>query len=433
MLISLFASVAGHGYFIQPSGLSSQLANKVNVPGLPCGEFATMPTPEEMAQAATVVRPGESVSVVWVVENSDGAGPMNIQFDPTGTGKFGGAGSEGNCTITQQVPGKLGNSLPTGPVPNRTPFELTFIVPQDLNCPNGCLMRISQADRQFGACAPVRTGQQTVMPPRELQLSPADLVKLQLEKQKELNERNRQKQLVAPAIKAIIKAADADKQNGIFKLSHYNHIKELENKEANPAAKGTPAPRKISQLNQPCRVFGVNIEIVDCAEGLACKLADPRFPDLGGVCVPDSIMTTATSSVVATFTAPVITQTVVITYAQPTPSRVPQPVVTVSPSPSQQQQPQPTGQQPYQQPAPSQQQQQQQPSPSQQQQQQPAPQPSDAQPAPQPSSAPVVVNDVPAAGAGYGASPSTSPIGNILNSASSVSSSILALMGLYML
>ena len=244
MLFQLITGVSAHGYFIQPSGFNSQIANKVNVPGLPCGEFAVMPTPQEMAQASTILRPGDTASVVWVVENNDGAGPMNIQFDPTGTGQFSGAGSQGNCTITQQVPGQLG--LTKGFRVKRTPFELTFVVPQDLNCPNGCLMRISQADRQFGACAAIRTGQQYVMPPAEKQFTPRELNKLKRDKQQfVLARKQAQAQNPTPApvaVAVITQAAQADRVHATARLENYDRIKDLEDREMPTQVAGAPIP-----------------------------------------------------------------------------------------------------------------------------------------------------------------------------------------------
>ena len=184
----LLTLVHGHGFLIQPEGINGQLANKVNEEGMPCGPFAKMPTAEQMSAAVTTLAPGDEVTMTYVIQNGDGSGPMNVQFDTTGTGKFGGAGSSGNATVTQQVPGKLGNTDRAGgqPRPKFTPTQFSFVVPQDLNCPNGCLMRLSQADRQFGACAVIKTGAKTVMPPPANLLSPQDNRKAVAEAKKAL-------------------------------------------------------------------------------------------------------------------------------------------------------------------------------------------------------------------------------------------------------
>ena len=165
--LAIASLVYGHGFLIQPEGINGQLANKVNEEGMPCGPFAKMPTAEQMSAAVTTLAPGDEVTMTYVIQNGDGSGPMNVQFDATGTGKFGGAGSEGNATVTQQVPGLLGNTDRAGGQarPKFTPVQFSFVVPADLDCPNGCLMRLSQSDRQFGACAMVKTGATTAIPP----------------------------------------------------------------------------------------------------------------------------------------------------------------------------------------------------------------------------------------------------------------------------
>jgi membrane-bound inhibitor of C-type lysozyme len=104
-----------------------------------------------------VLRPGDTVQMTFVIQNADGAGPVTVQF-----------GTNGNfaqeATVTSQVPGN--NGILNNPAPRFDPFQFAFVVPQDLNCPQGCLMRVSQP-RGFGACAVVHTGDSSSIPPPE--------------------------------------------------------------------------------------------------------------------------------------------------------------------------------------------------------------------------------------------------------------------------
>ncbi|KAJ2994970.1 hypothetical protein HDV02_001144, partial [Globomyces sp. JEL0801] len=160
LLSTIATTVTAHGFLSAPSGLNGQKATKVNVAGEPCGKVQGTFPPNAADLAATTVtlKPGDKTAKIqYIIQNGDGAGPVNIQFDPSGTGDF---STIQNATISQQVPGVKG--ILKGA--RRDAADVIFEVPANLNCPNGCLMRISQADRQFGACAIIKTGAETAIP-----------------------------------------------------------------------------------------------------------------------------------------------------------------------------------------------------------------------------------------------------------------------------
>lgn len=160
-IASILAShVTAHGYLIQPPGLNNQKAAKVNGPDA-CGQKSALPVNnDQLAAGKTILVPGSTVSMTFLVQNDDGAGPINVQFDRSGTGVFGGQESTENATVTKQVPGVKGNLKNQ----NRAPYKFSFVVPVGLDCPGGCLMRVSQADRQFGDCAVIATGDKNLIP-----------------------------------------------------------------------------------------------------------------------------------------------------------------------------------------------------------------------------------------------------------------------------
>jgi hypothetical protein len=157
MKSSLFLAtlVSCHGFLIQPLGLNGQTAARVSAAN-PCGAGVNMDsiTPEQLAAAETVLRPGDTVTMTYVIQNGDGAGPLTVEL--------GQPGQLQEVTVTQQVPGN--NGILQNPRPNRDPFPFSFVVPENLNCATGCMVRVTQP-RNFGACALVRTGDATSIPP----------------------------------------------------------------------------------------------------------------------------------------------------------------------------------------------------------------------------------------------------------------------------
>ncbi|KZL83281.1 cas1 appressorium specific protein [Colletotrichum incanum] len=125
---------------------------------------------------------GGSLTGVYHIVTTDGAGPLDAVVDTTGTGAF----SQGTkLQVLQQVPGNKGNIRPNGQVPNRgralwmralsiiakrasnvnMDFPMAFAVPDGLSCSgtmggqnNVCLVKIANNNNAgpFGGVVPMQ-------------------------------------------------------------------------------------------------------------------------------------------------------------------------------------------------------------------------------------------------------------------------------------
>lgn len=143
LVVASAALVSAHGRLQDPAPLSNAFAQIGNN----CGNAAVKGAP------SASFTPGQDATVQWFIQNGDGAGPLQVAFDTTGTGKS----FDVKATITQDAPG-TNKRPPAGAAKKAHP--VTFTVPADLNCPaGGCVMQIRQAgNRGFGSCALVSTG-----------------------------------------------------------------------------------------------------------------------------------------------------------------------------------------------------------------------------------------------------------------------------------
>ncbi|KAJ3106636.1 hypothetical protein HDU96_008149 [Phlyctochytrium bullatum] len=100
--------------------------------------------------AAATFAAGATQSMTWFVLNGDGAGPLQVRIDPTGTGQS----FTVDATITKQVPGENGNIGNSG-LRSNAPTDFEIQVP-NVACTgaNGCLMQVKQErNGGFGSCA----------------------------------------------------------------------------------------------------------------------------------------------------------------------------------------------------------------------------------------------------------------------------------------
>ncbi|KAJ3112787.1 hypothetical protein HDU96_004167 [Phlyctochytrium bullatum] len=140
--IFLPALVSAHGRLVSPNPLSTgfqRLRNNdcgVNVQAAK-GQAANFPA-------------GSTQQLTWFVLNGDGAGPLQVKIDPTGTGQ----NFNVDATVTTNVPGQNGNVGNSG-LKQRANVNFAIQVP-NVACtgPNGCLMQVRQANNNgFGTCA----------------------------------------------------------------------------------------------------------------------------------------------------------------------------------------------------------------------------------------------------------------------------------------
>ncbi|KAJ3111502.1 hypothetical protein HDU96_005655 [Phlyctochytrium bullatum] len=144
--LSFFTLVHAHGRLVNPAPLSTgfQILSRGN----PCGRANLA------AGASTPLRAGQN-QMTWFVLNGDGAGPLQVKIDPTGTGRS----FTVDARVTKQVPGVRGNVGNTG-LRTRANVGFEVAVP-NVACqgPRGCLMQVWQAAGPgFGTCAFVTIG-----------------------------------------------------------------------------------------------------------------------------------------------------------------------------------------------------------------------------------------------------------------------------------
>ncbi|KAJ3210760.1 hypothetical protein HDU67_005038 [Dinochytrium kinnereticum] len=143
VLVSVMASmVSAHGRLVTPTALNTdfQTLNGNNICGRNVNLNGRTPSATFTAGATQVMS--------WFVLNGDGAGPIQVKIDPTGTG----SSFTIDATITKQVPGEGGNIRNSGLRSNAAvDFEIT--VPNVVCAPQGCLMQVKQQQIGFGSCA----------------------------------------------------------------------------------------------------------------------------------------------------------------------------------------------------------------------------------------------------------------------------------------
>ncbi|TPX65107.1 hypothetical protein SpCBS45565_g05399 [Spizellomyces sp. 'palustris'] len=146
LLLSTAALVSAHGQLQDPAPVSKKFAQI----GADCGKGADLAA----AKATGNFEAGKEATVKWFILNGDGAGPLQVGFDPTGKG----ASFPVAASITQDAPGQ-NRKAPKGTT--KVAHDVKFTVPADLSCPDtGCVMQIKQAGQGngFGSCALVTVG-----------------------------------------------------------------------------------------------------------------------------------------------------------------------------------------------------------------------------------------------------------------------------------
>ncbi|KAJ3210759.1 hypothetical protein HDU67_005037 [Dinochytrium kinnereticum] len=157
VLSAIASSVMAHGRLAEPKPLDTEFhrlsgnnlcGGRVNIAnGAPGGP--------------TQLQAGANQKMSWFVLNGDGAGPLQVKIDPTGTGQ-----NFVDATVSKQVVGNNGNIGNTGlktlthPIiilQTRAATDFEIVVP-NIACTgsNGCLMQVKQNIRNgngFGTCA----------------------------------------------------------------------------------------------------------------------------------------------------------------------------------------------------------------------------------------------------------------------------------------
>ncbi|KAJ3104654.1 hypothetical protein HDU96_008853 [Phlyctochytrium bullatum] len=140
------ALVSAHGRLQVPTPLNTDFErlNNNNI----CGRGVNLNGNNAVAATFTA---GATQSLTWFVLNGDGAGPLTVKVDPTGTGNFG-AGAV-DAVITKQVPGQNGNIGNSG-LRSNAPTDFEIQIPNVQCAAKGCLMQVKQSNNGgFGSCA----------------------------------------------------------------------------------------------------------------------------------------------------------------------------------------------------------------------------------------------------------------------------------------
>lgn len=139
-LLALAASVSAHGRLVVPQGLPNPSPlQDIRVGANNCG-----PGVKVTGNAVATFKAGSTQEVTWTVDNGDGAGPLGVFFDPTGSGTAFSAKAQMIKNIDGQN-GGVPNSFPRGN------HVISFKVP-DTKC-NKCVIQV----RHAAAAAPGRT------------------------------------------------------------------------------------------------------------------------------------------------------------------------------------------------------------------------------------------------------------------------------------
>ncbi|KAJ3098701.1 hypothetical protein HDU97_003786 [Phlyctochytrium planicorne] len=132
-LIPFISLVSAHGRLLQPKALDDKF-HRLDAAKVDCGPGVDVAAG---GPATADFKSGSTTTLQWFILNGDGAGPLEVSIDPTGTGK-----NFQKAVITKNVIGKNGAIQPGQK--KKAPVDFSFTVPNVKCAATGCLLKVNQ-------------------------------------------------------------------------------------------------------------------------------------------------------------------------------------------------------------------------------------------------------------------------------------------------